>query len=549
MSRIRVEPWALRHAAAAGGDQTERWRRHAADLADAIEAFLAGTTEHRPPLPDLPGDLVGLATHVAELDDQLARVAAAFEDLDGRLTFGRVHVTTDLELASLVEPPRLPPQELEMIQARVTEALGLADPLARADAVATLMAGLSEHQQLALALQAPTLVGGIDGMPPHLRYVANRTLVQRELTRAEAELAARGDEAGDRLSGRIDNLRTLLTPVALTDPTSDQAEWHARQVLLFDPSGDGRAVEVFGDLGTATHVGTFVPGITNRLDNFSNTSRNAERLYTRSRRFAGARVATIAWLGYDTPEFVDAPSRITADTWAPALAEFQAALPASLGVRTARTTVIGHSYGSLLTGVAIREEGLTADAFAVIGSPGMNVAHASQLGLPDGVTLYAGRAHDDPVALSESHGTDPAKPWFGAVAFDTGDITGHSAYTAENTTSLTNLASIITGNTDQVSRDGLDWQDIPRQAIPVIGPVVGATSSAYGTVDDIVIAARDIGGTVVDLVADAQDAARGAVSWTDHQLDRAWRHGGRLVGEVSETVTTTLDHVGRVFRP
>ena len=300
---------------------------------------------------------------------------------------------------------------------------------------------------------------------------------------------------------------------------------------------------------SAPYVATFVPGITNRLDNFDNTAGNARRLHTETRRHVDGGAATIAWLGYDTPEMLDAPSRLTADTWAPKLAAFQAALPASLGVRDARTTVIGHSYGSLLTGVAIREEGLRADAFAVIGSPGMHVSHVSQLGLPDGVPLYAGRAHADPVSLSESHGTDPAAPWFGAVPFETGDISGHSAYTDASKESLRNLGRIVVGATDRVTLDGLDVEDVPRQVIPVVGPLVDVVSTSYRAVDDLVIIVRDAREAAHQLTADVQEVVAGATSWTDEQLERAWRRGGEIVGDVADTMTSTLDDVGRVLWP
>lgn len=38
--------------------------------------------------------------------------------------------------------------------------------------------------------------------------------------------------------------------------------------------------------------------------------------------------------------------------------------------------------------------------------------------------------------------------------------------------------------------------------------------------DDIVIVGRDIGDAAVELAADAEEVARGAISWTDQQLDR-----------------------------
>jgi len=41
-----------------------------------------------------------------------------------------------------------------------------------------------------------------------------------------------------------------------------------RQFLAFDPRGNGRVVEVFGDLGAADRIVVLVPGVATRADNF-----------------------------------------------------------------------------------------------------------------------------------------------------------------------------------------------------------------------------------------------------------------------------------------
>ena len=73
-----------------------------------------------------------------------------------------------------------------------------------------------------------------------------------------------------------------------------------RHFLLFDPEGDGRAAEVFGDLTSARHVAVVVPGMNNDLNNF--TGGDAERVQHQASQFDPDQVATIQWLGYDTPE-------------------------------------------------------------------------------------------------------------------------------------------------------------------------------------------------------------------------------------------------------
>src|SRR3954470_8561749 len=48
------------------------------------------------------------------------------------------------------------------------------------------------------------------------------------------------------------------------------ATWAAqgRRFLFFDPTGDGRAAEVLGDLGTATRIVVLVPGVNTTLADF-----------------------------------------------------------------------------------------------------------------------------------------------------------------------------------------------------------------------------------------------------------------------------------------
>ena len=108
----------------------------------------------------------------------------------------------------------------------------------------------------------------------------------------------------------------------------------------------------------------------NDLNNF--TGGDAERVQHQASQFDPDQVATIQWLGYDTPEGASALSASDAEPGAEDLPQFVA------GVRAARPerlhwTVIGHSYGSLVTGMALSEQGLEVDETVLIGSPGVGV--------------------------------------------------------------------------------------------------------------------------------------------------------------------------------
>ena len=116
-------------------------------------------------------------------------------------------------------------------------------------------------------------------------------------------------------------------------------------------------------------------------------------------------------------------------------------------------TVIGHSYGSLVTGMAESQQGLAVDETVLVGSPGVGVDSAGDLG--DG-HVWVGLARFDLVGYSEWHGPNPHDRAFGATRFHTGDISGHSSYFNEGSESLRNIGLIAAGYLDEVNvNDGL----------------------------------------------------------------------------------------------
>jgi pimeloyl-ACP methyl ester carboxylesterase len=214
----------------------------------------------------------------------------------------------------------------------------------------------------------------------------------------------------------------------------------------------------------------------NDIANFSGREggfrRNATALLAAT---AGEGVATVAWLGYDTPDGVDAISRSAASAGAPFLARFLQ------GVDTEderRITVVAHSYGSVLTGIAAAD-GIEADNLVFVGSPGTTLDHASEARLRPGGEVWVALAADDPIGLGidplessrrwwdahpassaigafeslcrrESlwHGVNPAAAHFGALRISTDGSSGHSSYFRAGT--LENLAAILEGRYSSV---------------------------------------------------------------------------------------------------
>jgi hypothetical protein len=268
---------------------------------------------------------------------------------------------------------------------------------------------------LELALDHPEQVGPVDGMPPAARYVANRALARRE---RDAALAAGDHDRAARFA-------------ALAAP--------GRRLLLLDPTGDGRVAEVFGaDPDTADHVAVVVPGMLSTLANHEDELRvKGEDLAAGAAAVApDRRTSVVAWLGYDAPGVLDAPLDDDARVGAPALVAFVDGLRAT---GTDDVTVVGHSYGSVVTGAALLA-GLDADRVVVTGSPGMLVDHADDLGP---TPVYALRAPLDVVSWTEAFGRDPSDPRFGATRLDANGA-GHLGYLEPGTVAAAAVAAVVT---------------------------------------------------------------------------------------------------------
>lgn len=353
--------------------------------------------------------------------------------------------------------------------AQVVGDLGVMDPRRRARAFATMT--VSEMADLVLSY--PEEIGAMDGAPAALRYTANWRLIRNEIEQLEvleSELASNRSPIRDMMLDLVEQRR------------SEYRRWlvENRQILLFDPSGDGRVVEVFGDLADATRVAVVVPGMANSIDNFSDGDggfrHNAADLYAATEN---PEIATIAWLGYDSPDNVGAMSRSAADQGAPALQSFLQGIDPG---DDRAITVIAHSYGSVLAGTAART-GLEANDLVFVGSPGTTLDTAGDAVLRSDGRVWVGLADGDPITLGINprelppwwlppplwtiwmafdmwhggpeelwYGTNPASDEFGAVRFATDGSNGHSEYFRAE--ALDNLAMIVEGRYGDVELGG-----------------------------------------------------------------------------------------------
>ena len=281
---------------------------------------------------------------------------------------------------------------------------------------------ISDSDLLNLAMIDPALVGNLDGLPNDVRYTANKVNVFHAVASEQALLDAWQPPPTEqdqeyvgyvRLQGRIDMLTKVLEDASLTrnDDGTDP-----KQVLVFAPPqydgfrvvDDGRLALTVGDLDHADHVGIVVPGITNRIDNFGATFDKA----LNTQYVAGDDTATVAWLGYDTPELHDAVTDEDALEGGEALHDFLAGIQRAEG---SDLTVMAHSYGTLVTSKALqlgKDLPPIPDRIVLFGSPGLgeNVHSTADLGLPPGYPIYALRAPGDPVSITAGVGHRPDRP-------------------------------------------------------------------------------------------------------------------------------------------
>jgi hypothetical protein len=371
---------------------------------------------------------VEAALHRAEVAARIgASAARALEEADAAgvaavaaeralLPVGVVGITGPASFADLLE--RLPAD------------VGVpAAPAGRAPSgVAQWWASLSAAGQRVAIAADPERVGALDGVPAWARDRANRLLLDRALTDPDVPGAA--------------------TAAAVAAEIGRQ-EAAGRQVQLWTLDLDDDLVALaLGDLDTADAVGLLVPGIlTTPEDDLTGLVVDAADVGDRAAAAApGLAVATVAWLGYRTPQ--NLPSTVTRTAARRAGPVLDAALDGLAAARTAlaedapRTTVLAHSYGTVVLDEAARADGrLAADAVVLLGSPG-GAGTAAELEAPE---VYDAWSALDPVSWVHWFGPDPQAPEFGATELPVGPGTLHWQYYDTDRPTLAAAAGVVAG--------------------------------------------------------------------------------------------------------
>ncbi|MEV6630175.1 alpha/beta hydrolase [Actinoplanes sp. NPDC051470] len=318
--------------------------------------------------------------------------------------------------------------------------------------------------QDALKRENPDAIRNLDGIPAAVRDETNRSVLDREIGALQTRLDEVRDTPPLRRDGdpreihdlqeRIDGLKLLRE-----NPGGE------RLLLGLDTSGRGQAIVAIGNPDNAVNVSTVVPGVDTRLGTIDGEIGRAERLRAAAGEVSAdpavaAQTSVIAWVGYDTPTIDGAIWAAPAEAAAPALDRFQDGLRATHNGAAAHQTVIAHSYGTVVAGIAAHGDGLNADDLVLVASPGIPVDHVSELNLDgvregyEGQHVYAITSPDDwiqgPAAqtFGGDHGADPADPlesWGAQILHDDNGNRDdeHNAYFDEGTASLRRLGGLI----------------------------------------------------------------------------------------------------------
>ncbi len=334
--------------------------------------------------------------------------------------------------------------------------------------------GLNDQRRTALTTADPGLVGNLEGIPYSVRDTANRALLNDTMAQLTATLRSdAGRTSLDQAGQQLNMLRSIRD--ALGSATD-------RSLITLDVNGQGRAAIVLGDLRTADYVTYLVPGmfftIANQIGDWTDA---AARLGDEQRAWleyfaqqpTDESVATIAWIGYPTPNLTNVGGIDNAYEGRDALASAIQGLQAMRAADQPYLSVVAHSYGSTAALMALTEYDFEIDALALVGSPGSPAKSVDELNVRGG-NVFVGEAAWDPVPNSSYFGSDPGAPEYGAKRMSvqggldalTGvalaGSAGHNEYFSPGTQSMRNFALIGIGKGQYVTDASLQAKATSR---------------------------------------------------------------------------------------
>jgi pimeloyl-ACP methyl ester carboxylesterase len=321
--------------------------------------------------------------------------------------------------------------------------------------VSSWWASLDSGMRGALRHASPSLVGNLDGIPYSARDGANRRLLHATMADLESTIKS---EAGRTVVENAHHQLHMLQSISDALGAGDTGP--KRTLMSLDVTGQGRAAIVIGDLRTADYVSYLVPGMFFTIENQMGYWVDASaRLYDEQLAWlrllgdSDSTVATVAWIGYHTPNLTNVGGIENAYEGRDALAHELEGLQAIRAGDEPYTSVIAHSYGSTAALMALTEYDFEIDALAMVGSPGSSAQSVGELHVRN-ENVFVGEAAWDPVPNSSYFGSDPGAKVYGAKPMGVAGTldaitqstllpsTGHNEYFAPGTESMRNFALI-----------------------------------------------------------------------------------------------------------
>ncbi|MFH9689693.1 alpha/beta hydrolase [Streptomyces sp. NPDC017413] len=357
--------------------------------------------------------------------------------------------------------------------------------------------GLSPEERDRYIELVPERIGNLDGIPVLARDAANRRNLPALIDRLEG---VDTDKARDQLAGLREIERQL------------KEDGKPPMYLIgIGDEGNGRAIVSFGNPDASRNVSAYVPGLNTSLDEeFAKNDLGRARDTAIGAQGYDDSTASIVWLGYDAPQLPDKDGAAgyfavmgtgRAEKGGAAYRDFMGGISVTNQNKDPHMTAIGHSYGSRTVGAAAARPGGIpgVDDIILVGSPGVGVDHAVDLGVGS-EHVFVGAAANDPVTKLPSKtqvvvggiglalggpggaylagdladpgdddlwfGKDPASKAFGARRFPVADgpplvsgsgisLDSHSNYFSpeRDAVSADSIALIVSGNADRLKME------------------------------------------------------------------------------------------------
>ncbi|RPK61504.1 hypothetical protein EES43_15335 [Streptomyces sp. ADI96-02] len=357
--------------------------------------------------------------------------------------------------------------------------------------------GLSTEERERYLEVSPDRIGSLDGIPVAARDAANRKNLPALIEKLEG---IDTDTAREQLAGLREIERQLkedgLPPMYL---------------IGIGDEGNGRAIVSFGNPDTSRNVSAYVPGLNTSLDEeFAKNDLGRARDTAIGAQGYDESTASIVWLGYDAPQLPDRDGvggyfavmgTGRAEKGGASYRDFMGGIAVTNENGNPHLTAIGHSYGSRTVGAAAARPGGIpgVDDIILVGSPGVGVDHAVDLGVGS-EHVFVGAAANDPVTKLPSKaqavvgglgliaggpggaylagdladpgdddlwfGKDPASKAFGARRFPVADgpplvggsgvsLDSHSNYFSpeRDAVSADSIALIVSGHSDRLKME------------------------------------------------------------------------------------------------